>query len=342
MAVLFDLDSLEVTGGAVPILEGVRHAPLQGDVDYSFSANGSLVYVVGGGSESTVVWVDREGNSEPLLDTPSTYWTPRLSPDGQRLAVVDVDEGQEVWIYDLKRGVLSRLTFDPGAELEPLWTPDGQRIVFRSNRSGAFNLYWKPADGSGEAEQLTSSEYLQKPFSWTPDGMVLAFSEQNPQTNSDIWVLRLEGDRTPEPFLRTPFSEAAPSFSPDGRWIAYTSDESGRPEIYVRPFPGSGGKWQISTGGGIAPQWAANGRELFYLNGDQMMVVPVTTENSFQPGTPRPLFTHVHPGGPPPNYAVAHDAQRFVMLQPTEPEMEPQINIVLNWFEELKRLVPTP
>ena len=342
MAVLFDLDSLEVTGGAVPILEGVRHARGQGDVDYSFSANGSLVYVVGGGMESTVVWVDREGSSEPLLDTPGAYWVPRLSPDDQRLAVADVDEGQDVWIYDLKRGVLSRLTFDPGEDLDPLWTPDGQRIVFRSNRSGAYNLYWKPADGSGETEQLTSSEHSQIPYSWTPDGKVLAFWETTPpQTNSDIWVLRLDGDRTPELFLRTPFREAEPSFSPDGRWIAYTSDESGRPEIYVRPFPASGGKWQISTGGGIAPQWAANGRELFYLNGDQMTVAPVTTGDSFQAGTPRSLFTHVRPGRVPQTYAVAHDAQRFVMLQPTEPEVEPQISVVLNWFEELKRLVPT-
>ena len=226
--------------------------------------------------------------------------------------------------------------------MDPLWTPDGQRIVFRSNRSGAFNLYWKPADGSGEAEQLTSSEHSQSPYSWTPDGKVLAFWERSPQTSSDIWVLRLDGEHTPEMFLRTPFAEYEPSFSPDGRWIAYTSNESGRPEIYVRPFPGSGGKWQISTGGGIAARWAANGRELFYLNGEQMMVLAVTTGDSFQAGTPRSLFTHVNPVGVPPNYAVAHDAQRFVMLQPTELEMEPQINVVLNWFEELKRLVPTP
>ena len=342
MAVPFDPDSLEVTGGAVPILDGVRHTLRDGSADYAFSSNGTLVYIGGGGgSGGTVVWVDREGNSEPLLGRQGAYFVPRLSPDGQRLAVTNISEGRDVWTYDLRRGVLSRLTFDPGADLDPLWTPDGQRIVFRSNRSGAFNLYWKPADGSGEAEQLTSSEHSQSPYSWTPDGKVLAFWERSPQTGSDIWVLWLDGERTPELFLRTPFSEAEPSFSPDGRWIAYTSNDSGRNEIYVRPFPASDGKWQISTGGGIAARWAANGRELFYLNGDQMMVAPVTTGDSFQTGTPRSLFTHVNPGGIPRNYAVAHDAQRFVMLQPTELEVEPQINVVLNWFEELKRLVPT-
>ncbi|MCZ6878202.1 MAG: protein kinase, partial [Acidobacteria bacterium] len=342
MAVPFDLDRLEITGGAVPILEGVRHAAGEGDADYAFSTNGSLVYVVGGRDVSTVVWVDREGNTEPLLDIPGAYRTPQLSPDGQRLAVANEVDAVDVWTYELDRGVLSRLTFDAARDFEPVWTADGQRVIFSSAQArGAVNLFWKPVDGSGEAEQLANSEYSQTPYSVTPDGAILGFSERALDTGRDIWVLQLDGDSRAEPFLRTPFDESEPAFSPDGHWIAYVSNESGRNEIYVLPFPGSGRKWQISTEGARAPRWAPSGHELFYLNGDQMMVVPVTIGDSFQAGTPRALFSHVHPGGPPPAYSVSPDGKRFVMLQPNEQEEAAQINVVLNWFEELKRLVPT-
>ena len=350
MAAPFDLDRLEITGGAIPVLEGVSHvsgALAESNVDYSFSTNGSLVYVAGGGGaeESTVVWVDREGDSKPLLDTPGRYSMPRLSPDGQNLAVDNAEGGGDIWTYDLERGVLSRLTFHSARDGEPVWTPDSQRIVFDSERGGGLRtLFWKTADGSGETEQLTrGGEGPQLPFSFTPDGKVLAFSETIPKTGWDIWTLQLDGDRTPELFLRTDANEFRPVFSPDGGWIAYESDESGRDEIYVRPFPASDGKWQISTGGGTAPRWAPDGSELFYLEENRMMSVPVTIGTSFQPGTPSVLFTHDNPSGPPPAYSVSPDGIRFVMLQPSEKETPPgQINVVLNWFEELKRLVPTP
>ncbi len=346
MAAPFDLDKVEITGGAIPILEGVSHTSgvLEGNVDYSFSTNGSLVYVAGGGGgESTVVWVDREGNSEPLLDTPDAYSVLRLSPDGQHLAVGNDEGGGDVWTYDLVRGVLSRLTFHAGWDRSPAWTPDSQRIVFNSARGGSSGtLFWKAADGSGETEQLTSGGAGQQvPFSFTPDAKVLAFVEPNPETGWDIWTLQLDGDRTPELFLRTDANENGPAFSPDGRWIAYESDESGQNEIYVRPFPASASKSQISTGGGETPRWAPDGSELFYLEEDRMMSVPVTIGDSFQPGTPSVLFTHDNPSGPPPAYSVSPDGQRFVMLQPSEQETPGQINVILNWFEELKRLVPT-
>jgi len=344
MAAPFDLDELEITGGAIPILEGVRHFSGQNSSDSSFSSDGSLVYVSGSDAERIVVWVDREGNSESLLDTPGHYTNPRLSPNGQVLAVADDTNEGDIWTYDLDRGVLSRLTFSPNEDLYPVWTPDGQRIVFFSTRSGGVpNLYWKAADGSDEAEQLTSSSEgsVRLPFSMTPDGEVLAFQEQTPGTGVGIWTLQLDGDRTPELFLGTDALEYQPTFSPDGRWIAYISNESGRSEIYVRPFPASDGKWQISTGSGVAPRWAPDGSELFYLEGDKMMSVPVTIGDSFKPGTPRVLFTHVNPSGPPPAFSVSPDGKRFVMLESTVQEEVGQINVIQNWFEELKRLVPT-
>ncbi len=241
---------------------------------------------------------------------------------------------------------MTRLTFE-GDNEAPIWTPDGKWVTFASRSSGPFNLFWKPADGSGSEERLTTGEHFQNPESWSSDGQVLAFQEVNPTTNSDIWVLPLEGERQPRPFLQTPFNEAEAKFSPDGRWLAYVSDDSGRFEVYVLPFPGPGGQRQISTEGGREPVWNSNGRGIFYRNGDKMMAVDITTEPAFRAGTPRLLFEAGYEGprrvlyGA--NYDVSSDGQRFVMVQAGQEQQEPvtQINVVLNWFEELKRLVPT-
>ena len=191
---------------------------------------------------------------------------------------------------------------------------------------------------------MTTREYLQVPLSWSPDGQLLAFLEINPTTQRDIWVLRLS-DRKAQPFLQTRFNETAPRFSPDGRWLAYISDESGRFEIYVQPYPGPGGKWQISTEGGTEPMWNPNGRELFYRSGDKMMAVDIASQPSFSAGTPRMLFEgrYETPIVPIDNYDVSLDGQRFLMLKPSEQAQAAptQINVVLNWFEELKRRVRT-
>ena len=346
MAVPFDLAALEVTGDSVPILQEVRHTT-NNSVDYSFSTNGTLVYAPGGASEGmfNLVWVDREGAVEPLGAPPGNYDWPRLSPDGQRFAVTI---SGDVWVYDISRLTLTRLTFEGTNDL-PIWTPDGKRVTFRSDRAGPLNLFWKPADGSGEAERLTTSDDRQNPGSWSPDGQFLAFHQQpgaegSSSTGRDIWILPLEGERQPRPFLQTAFSEAEPKFSPDGRWLAYVSDESGRREVYVQPFPGPGGKWQISTEGGTEAVWAGNG-ELFYRNesGDQMMAVDITTEPTLGPGTPRLLFEGLYQRGIGNRavYDVKPDGQRFLMVQPQQGAGAP-IHVVLNWFEELKRLVPTP
>ena len=343
MAAPFDLATLEVTGDAVPLLQEVRHSS-PGLVDYSFSTNGTLVYVPGGESEGghNLVWVDRQGAVEPVGTLPGGFYGyPRVSPDGQRLAVTIPPD---IWVYDLSRPTLTRLTFE-GDNALLLWTPDGQHVTFRSLRAGVQNIFWKLADGSGEAERLTTGDFRQNSTSWSPDGQILAFyqfSGVGGSSDRDIWVLPLEGDRQPQPFLQTQFNEGAPIFSPDGRWLAYVSDESGRNEIYVQPFPGPGGKRQISTEGGAEPVWAPNG-ELFYRNGVPMMAVEITTEPGFSAGTPRLLFEGTYrasPSGFSVWYDVTPDGQRFLMVQP-QLGAGVQIHVVENWFEELKRLVPT-
>jgi len=254
-------------------------------------------------------------------------------------------------LYDLSRETLTRLTFEGNSNFLPVWTPDGKRIAFTSykerptNKEGPSNIYWQRADGSGGLERLTTSDYLNSPTSWSPDGQLLAYFEVNPTTGWDIWVLNLS-DRKAQPFLRTPFNEIAPQFSPNGRWLAYVSDESGHLdwEIYVQPYPGPGGKWQISTEGGTEPVWNPNGRELFYRSGDKMMAVDIATQPGFTAGKPRMLFEGPYMASPfmYSNYDVSPDGQRFLMLKPGEAgEAVPtQINVVLNWFEELKRRVP--
>jgi serine/threonine-protein kinase len=349
MAVPFDSKRLEVTGTAVPVVEGVLQSTVTGVAQYSFSSTGSVVYVPGGiqSAQSRLVWVSRNGAAQPLPAPAHVYLNPRLSPDGRRVSVGIVEQESQVWLYDLSRETLTRLTFEGNGNSYPVWTPDGKRIAFQSSKEGPLGplkIFWQLADGSGGLERLTTSEDTQSPLSWSPDGQLLAFIEINPSTGYDIWVLRL-GDHKAQPFLRTPFNESVPRFSPDGRWLVYISDESGRYEIYVQPYPGPGGKSQISTDGGTEPVWNPNGRELFYRSGDKMMAVDIATQPSFTAGKPRILFEGQYVPTPAtfPNYDVSPDGQRFLMLKPSDQEQAvgpTQINVVLNWFEELKRRVP--
>jgi serine/threonine-protein kinase len=345
MAVPFDSQRLAVTGTEVPLVEGILQSTTTGVAQYSISATGSLVYIPGGvqATQYRLVWVNRKGAEQPVAAPARAYVFPRLSPDGRRLAVTIQGQEVQLWLYDLSRETLTRFAFEGKFNTNPAWTPDGKRIAFNSNKEGPVNLFWQLADGTGGLERLTTSEYLHFPMSWSPNGQVLAFVEITPTTGYDIWMLGL-GDRKAQPFLRTPFNESVPMFSPDGRWLAYISNESGRWEVYVQPYPGSGGKWQISTEGGTEPVWNRNGRELFYRNGDKMMAVDIAAQPSFTAGKPRVLFAghYVPPPGTTPNYDVSPDGQRFLMVKPNETgDASPaQINVVLNWFEELKRLVP--
>src|ERR1700674_744031 len=240
----FDPQRLTATGAAVPMVEGVLQSPITGAVQYSLSVTGSLVYVPGGvqAAQSRLVWVNRNGAEQRVAAPPHVYVIPRLSPDGRRIAVGITEQDSQVWLYDFSRETLTRLTFEGDTNLAPVWTPDGKRIAFNSDRKGPINIYWQLADGSGGLEQLTTSEHLHAPMSWSPDGQLLVFVEVDPTTQRDIWVLRM-GDRKAQPFLQTRFDEGEPRFSPDGRWLAYISNESGRYEIYVQPYPGPGGKW---------------------------------------------------------------------------------------------------
>jgi len=278
---------------------------------------------------------------QPLPAPPRNYGPPRLSPDGRRIATLIQSN---VWVYDIGRDTLTRLTFEPSGSTFSAWTPDGNRVTFQANKGGSSGLFWTPADGSGPEERIATSEPFLVPGSWSPDGELFAFTEVHPATNDDLWVLSVEGDRKAKPFLRTPFREGRAKFSPDGRWIAYLSDESGRPEVYVQPYPGPGGKWQISSEGGAEIVWARNG-ELFYRSSDKMMAVETTTQPTFSAGRPRLLFEGEYAlgGGGGAGYDVTPDGQRFLMLKAGEQEQAPtQIHVVLNWFEELKRRVPVP
>jgi eukaryotic-like serine/threonine-protein kinase len=345
-AVPFDPRRISVTGAPVPVIDGVRLSATTVGAHYGFSATGSLVYVPGGAQAASrsLVSVDRQGRERPLSVPAHAYLHPRLSPDGERLAVTIKESGLNVWIDDLARDTVTRLTLQGFASSSARWRPDGQRIAFSSNMGdGQINLYWQLSDGSGGLERLTSSEYEQGPTSWSPDGQLLTFNEYHPTTGYDIWVLRMS-DRKAEPFLRTPFNEASAEFSPDGRWLAYVSDESGRREVYVQPYPGPGRKSQISTDGGAEPVWNRNRRELFYRSENKVMAVDIATQPSFAVSKPHVLFEGAYMPAPGMvrNYDVFPDGRRFLMVKPTEPAQAAptQINVVLNWFEELKQKVP--
>jgi eukaryotic-like serine/threonine-protein kinase len=320
--------------------------PASGAAEFSLSSDGALAYAPGRWSfgERILVWVDHSGAVEALPAPARGYVYPRLSPDGERLAVSILGANGGLWVYDMGRGTLTRLT-ETGLIPRSIWTPDGKHLTFLAAPGGALNIYWMSADGSAAAARLTTGENFQLPGSWSPDGQVLAFSDADPTTGWDLWVLELQGDRKARPFLQTPYNEYAPAFSPDGRWLAYGSDETGRPEIYVRPFPGPGGKVQISTDGGVQPVWARNGRELFYRNGDKMMVAGVVeAQPVFAAAKPKSLFEgHYETGAFPfePNYDISPDGQRFLMIEGGEQEpAATQLNVVLNWSEELRRLAP--
>ncbi len=345
LAIPFDMASLTVSSAPpVPLTELVRTG--EGSV-YALAESGTLAYVPGrpATNGSRLAWVDRTGKVEALPPLSAGINGLTMSPDGRRAAVNS--EGGGIGIYDFTRATLTPLIPpSAGASQAPVWTHDGTRIVYRGTRTGFRNLYWKAVNGAGEEERLTTSENLQTPESVSLDGKWLAYYEIDPKTGEDIWVLPLEGERKPQAFLKTAFSELNPHFSPDGRWMAHTSNESGRFEIYAQPFPGPGARVQISTEGGTDPVWSRNGRELFYLNNDKMMAVNVTTEPSLTTliaGAPRVLFqgrfarslTAIS------SFDIAPDGQRFLMVPDTQSEQSAtQINVVLNWFEELKRLVP--
>ena len=349
-ALPFDADSLTVTGPPVPVTERRMVDPGEMPRDVRISREGTLVFVPAGGeleTMRTLVWVDRNGVEERVTEARRNYNFPRLSPDGTRLAVRVTENGNtDIWVIDLVSGNPNRLTFDTALDRLPVWSPDGRHIVFTSTRQGPWNLFRKPADGSGPAERLTTSPNDQYPHSWARNGSELFYDEMVPGNGLDIFALPLEGDGAPRAIIHTRFHEFFPALSQDGRWLAYTSDELGHYEVYVRPYPGLRGKWQISRGGGIAPRWSGDGKELFYRNGNKMMAVTIETDVSFIPGNPVELFEDSYVDDRYGHrYDVSADGQRFLMVKrgqftdSASPGTE--IMVVENWFEELKRLAPT-
>ncbi len=335
-AVPFDEARLEV-GTPTSILEGIYsvHNYGWGRTGYfALSDNGTLAYVAGPSIEKReLVWVDRKGNVTRAMDETDAYSQPRISPDGSRVAVTVTRTQMDIWVCDLERGTRTRITTQGINEL-PVWTPDGTRLTFLSN----FDVHWTRADGSGEMEPLVALEKAgSRPSSWSLDGRWLAFTTIGASRLFDVYVLSLEGDQKAVPVLTSEFNTYTPMFSPDGRWLAYVSDESGRAEVYVQPFPGGGSRHLISTGGGREPLWSRDRREIFYRSGDKMMVVNVTTNPDFNASTPRVLFEGKHLLN---DYDVSPDGQRFLMVRSQEESEPKQIHIVFNWLEEVKRLVP--
>jgi serine/threonine protein kinase/Tol biopolymer transport system component len=348
-AVPFDPERLQLKSTPSPVLESISWNSFTGFADYSFSETGDLVYVPGGAEEqkTTMVWVDRAGKAEALGAPPRAYFNPSISPDGRRVAM-SIGGGSadnwDIWIYDLARHTLTKLTYG-SLNNAATWTPDGKQVAFRNRtESGQNGIFWAPADGSGPPEQLLAADGPVTSSSWLPDGRALLFYGITGEQQG-ICVLPIQ--RAPADSARTPQTVVKggglnPQVSPDGRWLAYQSAE----QVFVQPFPGLGGKWLISTDGGNSPRWARNGRELFYRHGLKMMAVDIETKEGFRAGTPKVLFEGQYLGGPAGiqpgiGYDVSPDGKRFLMIKPEGELNAAQLQVVENWFDELRRRVAT-
>jgi len=355
----FDVDRLEVTGKGVPVLENVTASPaVTGGAQIAFSPSGTLVYVPAQrrALDAPIVWMNHDGKTTSLRATAANWANLSFSPDGRSFAMYINDGVQsDVWTYDLTRDTLSRVTFDSAEDSVPVWSADGRRIAFASNRAekSATNIYWQRADGTGEPQRLTESKNNQVPTSWHPSGKFLAFYEQTPQNRLDLMILPMDGDEAsgwkpgkPTVFLSTPFAEQFPVFSPDGHWLAYASNESGRNEVYVRPFPGPGGKWQISADGGVLARWSRAHNELMFESPDQrLMVVSYKVQgDSFVADkprlwSPRPFESRAVGW----DFDVHPDGERVAVAPTPETAAEAKqdkVVFVLDFADDLRRLAP--
>ena len=343
-AIPFDLKALSPTGAAKVVLEGILMDPLDGGACYDISADGTLAYIPGGviSRNADIVWVDRSGKFEPILKSEPVDREIRVSPDGTMLAF---NKGRDIWVYDLSLKSEVRITSDAGIDTNPVWSPDGRRIAFASNRAGDMDIYERSADGSGTEVMLFGSKLAVRPMSWSPDGKILAFEDIGPATGTDIKLLTFpsEGKTSVRDFAATSFNEREPTFSPDGRWIAYTSDESGGFDVYVQPSDGTAQRRKISTNGGTEPLWNPKGGELIFFKGQTAYTVSVKTVPELAASAPRALFktSAMITDSRFRNVDISRDGSRIVMMVPLEDPQELEIRVVLNWYEELKRLVPT-
>jgi len=344
-AVPFDLDRIEVTGTPVPVAEGVMGNRSSGVVHAALSDTGTLAYIPGEqiSVRRALAWRDRDGAIERLAAPHRSYSAPRVSPDGGRVAVaVGGATNNDIWIYDITRETLTRLTFEGDNGL-PVWSPDGKKIAFFSNRGGMQGIYWKPADGSGEAQLVVQNEGHQySPNDWSPDGRYLVIDDVD--RASDIGFLDFEraaaGEPEVQPFLATEYDEYMADLSPDGRWITYVSDETGRFEVYVRPFPDPGGKWQLSVDGGFEPYWSPDGREVFFRRGEKILSTEIDTSEGLRAGRPRVVVDNLPRFLSLQAYAVDQRGRGFLLTEPAEGEDAPdRVVVIVNWFDELRRRV---
>jgi serine/threonine-protein kinase len=350
-AVRFDTTRLEAVGDPVAVLPQVAITQF-GAVNFDVAADGTLLYVPGGAQEAarSIVWVDREAHEEPTKVPARAFAYARLSPDGAQLALDARDQESDIWIWSFNRETLTRLTFDPATDRFPVWTSDGHRVIFGSDRmnpGGLANVFWKSADGTGTPERLTwSATRLQVPMAVSPDGKTLVFRETLP--SADLMALSLDADRAIHPLVKSSFTEQNAEISPDGRWIAYESNDAGQFEVFVRPFPNvDAGRWQISTSGGTEPLWSRTGQELFYqAPSGSLMAVHVDRGTSWNAGTPAKLFDdrYYHGGGPGSGtgrtYDVSLDGRRFLMIKSVESrDATPSLVVVQNWDAEVRRLL---
>jgi len=344
MAQPFDADKLLLRGEPFPLAEQVSVNTVLGLANFSVSDNGVLTYMTGRFAAGQPALFDRGGKLLSSVGPMGEYFNIFFSPDEKRVAaaITDAQSGtRDVWLVDIVRGTPTRFTFDPAEDFLPIWSPDGSRIVFASDRDGPGNLYQKSASGAGNEEELLKTNERKWPADWSRDGRFVIYTNLSQKTKLDLWVLPVTGEQKPTPFLQSSFNEDYARFSPDGRLVAYASDESGKFEVYVQTFPASGGKWLVSTNGGVQPRWRRDGKELFYIAPDKkLMAVDVKLETStFEAGVPRALFqTRVVSYPNPRNvYEVSADGQRFLIITPLEEATSTPITVVVNWNADLKR-----
>jgi Tol biopolymer transport system component len=354
-AVPFNLDRLEVTGAPVPMVEGILWMGSTAAPQFAISDSGTLVYAKGLGlsaaSGRTLVWVDRKGKEEPLKAPPDSYLYPKISPDGTQVALtIPAGNNTDIWIWNLVRPNMTQFTSDEGADIQSIWTHDSKQLIFFSNPKGknAAGVYRKAADGTGTADLLgVATDRMLLPWSLSKDGKTLAVTELLGTGNLDIGVVSTEGDRIRKSLLNNKaFAEMQPKISPNGQWMAYASNESGKTEIFVCPFPGiEKGRWQVSPSGGDSPLWSPDGSEIFYRKDDAVMAVSVETEPAFKSGKPKILFRGAYvdlSGNEGHPWDISPDGKRFLMMRdPDRPAaLRPKISIAVNWLEELKQRVP--
>ncbi len=338
MAQPFDLSLLQLRGEPSPVIQQVgQMGGAAGWAAFSVSADGTLAYRTGGGAKTQLAWFDRAGKELGRVGQPEDQFAPRLSLDQKRVAVArrEPQGAPDLWLLDLARDTSTRFTFHPVVDVFPVWSPDGSRVAFASNRDGPFNLYQKLSGGSSNEESLLQSRESKYTTDWSADGRFILYQTSGTKTGFDLWALPTDGDRKPIPVLQTQFNESLGQFSPDGHWIAYQSNESTPGQVYVQGFPKSGGKFQVSTNGGERPRWRRDGKEIYYLTADRkIMAVEVkATATTFERGRPRELFQTraTTPSFYVPTYDVSADGQRFLINTTVEADGLPPMTVVMNW-----------